>query len=96
MALGIESALRYLAQKLTGKQLATGSIESTIQFMADNYTAGSGTPGPAGPQGPAGADGVGIKDITGSIDGENNLSVKITLTNGESKTVTGKITPPQA
>ena len=62
----------------------------------------SGTPGPAGPPGedgapgPAGKDGVGITSITGSIDGENNLTIIINLTEGEPQTITGKITPPAA
>ena len=65
-----------------------------------------GEPGPAGPkgdkgdkgdtgaQGPAGKNGVGIASITGSIDGENNLSHTISLTEGEPQTIPGKITQP--
>lgn len=84
MAMGLESALRYLAYKITGKPLTSSSVEGAIRFIADNYTAG------------AGADGVGIKDITGNIDSENNITIKFTLTNGESKVILGKITPPKA
>ena len=90
MAMGLESALRYLAYKITGKPLTSSSVEGTIRFIADNYTAGAGVPGQRG------ADGVGIKDITGNIDGENNITIKFTLTNGESKVILGKITPPKA
>lgn len=62
-----------------------------------------GEPGPAGPkgdkgdtgaQGPVGKNGVGIASITGSIDGENNLTITINLTEGEPQTITGKITSP--
>lgn len=93
MAMSLESSMRYLARKITGKPLVDSSLEETIQFIADNFSSATGEPGP---QGPVGAAGVGIKDITGSIDGENNITVKFTLTNGEFKTVTGKITTPQA
>ena len=35
----------------------------------------------------------GIKTITGNIDGENTLTLDITLTDESKQTVTGKITP---
>ena len=58
-----------------------------------------GTPGPEGPPGPQGnpgAAGVGIKTITGSIDGSNKLTLTFTLTDDSTQTVEGTITPPAA
>lgn len=59
----------------------------------------SGAEGPAGPQGdpgPKGDPGVGIKTITGSIDGSNKLTLTITLTDETTQTVEGTLTPPAA
>lgn len=47
-----------------------------------------------GKPGPAGKDGVGIASITGSIDGENNITITINLTEGDPQVIKGKITPP--
>lgn len=87
----IKDALRALCQKLTSQESDKDSIAGVIEDIAKKYTPGEGT---AGPQGPAGKDGVGITSITGSIDGENNLTITINLTEGEPQTITGKITPP--
>lgn len=66
----------------------------------------AGTPGPEGPQGPQGeqgppgqqgtpgAAGVGIKTISGTIDGTNKLTLTFTLTDDSTQTVEGQITPP--
>lgn len=71
--------------------------------LAENFNrvlklvdSGTGTPGPAGPKGDKGDPGVGITSITGSIDGENNLTITINLTEGDPQVITGKITPPAA
>ncbi len=105
----IKDALKALCQKLTSQESDKDSIAGVIEDIAEKYTPGQGAagpqgePGPAGPkgdkgdtgaQGPAGKDGVGITSITGSIDGENNLTITINLTEGEPQTITGKITPP--
>lgn len=47
-----------------------------------------GTPGPEGPAG------IGIKTITGTIDGANKLTLTFTLTDDSTQTVEGQITPP--
>lgn len=87
----IKDALKALCQKLTSQESDKDSIAGVIEDIAEKYTPGEGA---AGPQGPAGKDGVGITSITGSIDGENNLTITINLTEGEPQTITGKITPP--
>lgn len=46
-----------------------------------------GTPGPQG---------VGIRTITGTIDGANKLTLTFTLTDDTVQTVEGTITPPAA
>lgn len=43
-----------------------------------------------------GEPGVGVKTITGSIDGSNKLTLTFTLTDGNTQTVEGTITPPAA
>ena len=43
-----------------------------------------------------GTPGVGVKSITGSIDGSNKLTLTITLTDDGTQTVEGIITPPAA
>lgn len=43
-----------------------------------------------------GESGVGVKTITGSIDGSNKLTLTFTLTDGNTQTVEGAITPPAA
>lgn len=48
---------------------------------------------PSGQPGTPGKDGRGIKSITGSIDGSNNLTITITLTDDSQQTVQGQITP---
>lgn len=88
---GIKDALKALCQKLTSQESDKDSIAGVIADIAEKYTPSEGT---AGPQGPAGKDGVGITSITGSIDGENNLTITINLTEGEPQAITGKITPP--
>lgn len=58
----------------------------------------SATPGPPGKDGTPGTpgkDGRGIKTITGSIDGSNNLTITITLTDDTQQTVQGQITPSE-
>lgn len=61
-----------------------------------------GAAGPEGPQGlqgeqgPKGEQGVGVKTITGNIDGSNKLTLMFTLTNNETQTVSGTITPAPA
>lgn len=55
----------------------------------------SATPGPPGKDGTPGKDGRGIKTITGSIDGSNNLTITITLTDDTQQTVQGQITPSE-
>lgn len=64
--------------------------------IVDDLSEKPGTPGPAGDPGPKGDPGVGIKTITGSIDGSNKLTLTITLTDETTKTVEGTITPPAA
>lgn len=49
---------------------------------------GTGTPGPKGDPG------VGIKTITGTIDGSNKLTLTFTMTDNKTQTVEGQITPP--
>ena len=49
-----------------------------------------------GERGPQGDPGVGVKTITGSIDGSNKLTLTFTLTDGNTQTVEGAITPPAA
>ena len=49
-----------------------------------------------GEPGPQGDPGVGVKTITGSIDGSNKLTLTFTLTDGNTQTVAGVITPPAA
>lgn len=43
-----------------------------------------------------GTPGVGVKSITGSIDGSNKLTLTFTLTDDSVQTVEGVITPPAA
>lgn len=52
----------------------------------------SATPGTPGTPG---KDGRGIKTITGSIDGSNNLTITIILTDDTQQTVQGQITPSE-
>lgn len=49
-----------------------------------------------GEPGPQGDPGVGVKTITGSIDGSNKLTLTFTLTDNSTQTVEGAITPPAA
>ena len=49
-----------------------------------------------GEPGPQGDPGVGVKTITGNIDGSNKLTLTFTLTDGNTQTVEGAITPPAA
>ena len=49
-----------------------------------------------GTHGPKGDPGVGVKTITGSIDGSNKLTLTFTLTDDSTQTVEGIITPPAA
>ena len=65
-------------------------ITENFNRVLDLVDKSSGTPGPAG------KDGVGITSITGSIDGENNITITINLTEGEPQVIKGKITPPAA
>lgn len=50
--------------------------------------------GQPGPEGPKGDPGVGVKTITGSIDGANKLTLVFTMTDDSQQTVEGNITPP--
>ena len=86
--MSIKDALKALCQEMTSQESQSDSISGVIEDITQSYTA------PAGAQGPPGKDGVGITSITGSIDGENNLTITINLTEGEPQTITGKITPP--
>lgn len=81
-------------------------------YIIENAGSGSvGPAGPAGPVGPAGPKGdkgdtgtagpkgdkgVGVKTITGSIDGDNHLILTFTLTDESTQTVEGDIVPPAA
>lgn len=56
-------------------------------------TGPTGPAGTAGPKGDTGDAGVGVENVTGAIDGQNNLTLTFTLTNKQTKTVTVKITP---
>lgn len=67
-----------------------------ILSLIDALTEKPGTPGPKGDPGPQGDPGVGVKTITGSIDGSNKLTLTFTLTDGNTQTVEGAITPPAA
>ena len=79
---------------------------AAAKYISEN--AGSGSVGPQGPAGPKGDpgekgekgdkgdQGVSITNVSGSIDGENNITLTFTLSEGEPITVTGKITPPAA
>ena len=49
-----------------------------------------------GEPGPQGDPGVGVKTITGNIDGSNKLTLTFTLTDNSTQTVEGTITPPAA
>ena len=91
--MSIKDALKALCQKLTSQESDKKDyiLAGVIEDIAEKYTPGEGA---AGPQGPAGKDGVGSLLLPGSIDGENNLTLTINLTEGEPQTVTGKITPP--
>ena len=97
--MSIKDALKALCQKLTSQESDKDSIAGVIEDIAEKYTPGEGAAGPQGPTGPqgepgpagpAGKNGVGITSITGSIDGENNLTITINLTEGEPQTVTGR------
>lgn len=61
-----------------------------ILALIDGLSEKPGTPGPKGDPG------VGVKTITGSIDGSNKLTLTFTLTDGNTQTVEGAITPPAA
>ena len=69
------------------KDLMSTSVEGIIRNITDHYTPPEGTPGPQG---------VGIKTITGTIDGSNKLTLVFTLTDDSQQTVEGTITPPAA
>lgn len=86
--MGIVDALKALHKKVTTKDSTGTVISDVINDMVQNW--------PEGAQGPAGPQGVGIKTITGSIDGTNKLTLQITLTNDSVQTVEGTITPPAA
>lgn len=90
MAKSLEQVLTDLAIKLTGKTPTQQQLEDIIEFMAANYKAGGGAPGPKGDPG------VGIQTITGTIDGSNKLTLTFTLTDSTQQTVEGNITPPAA
>ena len=103
MAKSLEQVCTELAVKLTGKTPTAQQLEDIIEFMAANYTAGGGSPGPKGDQGPKGDrgdqgpkgdPGVGIQTITGSIDGSNKLTLTFHLTDSTDQVVEGTITPP--
>ncbi len=64
--------------------------------IVDDLEENPGTPGPAGDPGPKGDPGVGVKTITGTIDGSNKLTLTFTMTDGSTQVVEGTITPPAA
>lgn len=61
-----------------------------ILALIDALKEKPGTPGQKGDPG------VGVKSITGSIDGSNKLTLTFTLTDNSTQTVEGTITPPAA
>ncbi|HIR53329.1 MAG TPA: hypothetical protein IAB39_08030 [Candidatus Onthovicinus excrementipullorum] len=89
--MGIVDALKALCKKITTVDSTAGTVAEAINDLDKNWP--ESAQGPAGPQG---APGVGIKTITGSIDGSNKLTLKITLTDDSVQTVEGTITPPAA
>lgn len=92
--MSVQKELVNLGQKLIPsaeeKDFQSTSVEGVIKKIAENYTPSEGA------QGPKGDPGVGIKSITGSIDGSNKLTLTITLTDDSQQTVEGNITPPAA
>lgn len=87
--MGIVDALKALHKKVTAKNSTGTVISDVINDLTLNWP--ESTQGPAGPQG---KPGVGIKTITGSIDGSNKLTLKFTLTDDSVQTVEDNITPP--
>lgn len=67
-------------------ELRSTSVEGILANMAEKYT----------PAGEKGDPGVGVKTITGSIDGSNKLTLTFTLTDDSQQIVEGTITPPAA
>ena len=67
-----------------------------ILALIDELSEKPGEPGPQGDPGPKGDPGVGVKTITGNIDGSNKLTLTFTLTDNSTQTVEGTITPPAA
>ena len=88
MAASLDRALANLIEKMVGKCPTSRSVEGMLQFAAEHYNGGSGSK--VGPQG------IGIKDVTGSIDKNNKLTLTFTMTDESSRTVVGTITAPKA
>lgn len=89
--MGILEALKALYKKITTTESGAGTVSEAINDLAEDWPESS-----QGDPGPKGDPGVGIKTITGSIDGSNKLTLKITLTDDSVQTVEGTITPPAA
>lgn len=89
--MGIVDAIKALYKKITTTESTAETVSEAINELAENWPEGS-----QGPTGPQGDPGVGIKTITGSIDGSNKLTLQITLTDDSVQTVEGTITPPAA
>jgi hypothetical protein len=89
--MSIQSALLQLGEKMasegSAETLDSTSVEGILQNIANQYAAPTGTPGPKGDTG------VGIKTITGTIDGSNKLTLTFTMTDESTQTVEGTITP---
>lgn len=88
MAVSLDRALASLIEKMVGKRPTSRSVEGMLQFAAEHYNGRSGSK--------VGPPGVGIKDVTGSIDKSNKLTLTFTMTDESSRTVVGTITTPKA
>ena len=73
----------------------SGVVSLNTESLPSATPGPPGTPGKDGTPGTPGKDGRGIKTITGSIDGSNNLTITITLTDDTQQTVQGQITPSE-
>ena len=84
--MNIKEALQSLCQKVTSHESTGQSIAEVIEDLTENYT-----PNP-GPSGPKGDPGVGVRTITGTIDGSNKLTLTFTMADESTQTVEGTIT----
>lgn len=89
--MGIVDAIKALYKKITTTESTAETVSEAINELAEDWPESS-----QGSTGPKGDPGVGIKTITGSIDGSNKLTLQITLTDDSVQTVEGTITPPDA